>query len=282
MSISGQVATTSSSFRALGTAIRTGITFVPQLLRRRWPVYVAIISVAWIIDAILYDANSRYPAVQIAGYPITQIARLTVSQIAINTAIFFILIDTMVLDDPHVKMARGLLWRFSLLTLWRLIILIFLLTLYNIATVIISYGFFHMGADVVNKFLIAFTVAFFAFFAFVYTRIIFTYFAIFPEHRSEISFKTSWLLTGRSVVLPTFTFTVTSLILILLMNTALRHLVVPKISYFTFISANLLYAFVMFPISLQWMHACERINAEAYARATSHQQDLSIDDPRLQ
>ncbi|MHB8461393.1 MAG: hypothetical protein ACYDA1_01985 [Vulcanimicrobiaceae bacterium] len=216
--------------------------YAPQLLRRRWPVYVAIIAVAGIIDAMFPNPNTRFLVDQIAG----------------ATAVFFMLIDTMVLDDPHVEIARGLFWRLFLLTLWLILISLFLLILCYISAMIIGYGFIHLRIHIVSR---LFIVILAAIFAFAYTRMAFIYFAIVPEHRSEISFETSWRLTSRSAFLPTFTFTAISVVPIFLIDIALQHLLVPRTIGFAFICVNMLYALVTLPILLQWMHACERINA---------------------
>ena len=247
MGFSGSVAMTSSPFRALGAAIRTGVMYAPQLLRRRWLLYMAIVVVASVCKVV-------FP-----GY----LSVFFIVPLALSTAWYFMLKDTLIADDPGITITRNFVVRYSLLSLWLILFLYFFVLLSATIFIFVVIGLLHAEQTVVRTF---FPLVFFPAIALVYTRLTFVYFAIVPEDRTELSFATSWRLTGHRAFLPTLTLTAVTTVPVMLTNTALIHFLSHPTSDFAALCVSFVSFTVALPISLQWMHSCERINAKAYAR----------------
>ena len=244
-----------TSFAQLGVAIRLGIADAPRLVLARWPLYLGFILVAGVGDFALYHAH-------VYGQFFTSVLIFVVP--------FFVLVDTMRLDDLEFRGTPGLITRYVLLTLVlfayvipaALVALITVNLINALVRIFPPYAFMnmHLTIEIAGLIVLLFMIV-------VSSRFTFAGFAIARGLRVREALGRSWKFTSHSRNLPTFVITVAYSAIGLLLDPIIRSL--HDFSAFAQMSLSIGLVALVYPIMLRWMQFCEEGQGQTLCDSTT-------------
>lgn len=246
-----------TSFAQLGVAIRLGIADAPRIVLARWPLYLGFILVAGVGDFALYHAHEAFNG-------------QFFMRVLIFVVPFFVLIDTMRLDDLEFRGTPGLIKRYVLLTLVLvasiipgvLVALIAVNLINALVRIFPPYEFMNMHLTleilllIVSLFMIV-----------VASRFSFAGFAIARGLGVREALGRSWKFTSHSRNLPTLAITTAYFSIAALPDAMFQSL--HGFSSFARMSLTIALVALWYPILLRWMHFCEEGQGQTLCDSTT-------------